>query len=178
MKPRSSKLDPFAARLARLDAEHKTLAEMQTWLAGERVAVSLGRLSGFLEAQRSESAQERMLGQIANGSRVCAEVEKSFKRNAAPELETLIKLHRVLILKLSTQAAVEPALLELVSGAMRPVMDFAKLEAKARDQKLDERKVVLLEKKSAAFDQVKQAVNSGGLTPETLRKIERELKLL
>ena len=43
---------------------------------------------------------------------------------------------------------------------------------------LEERRIALLEKKSAAFDEVKKAVNSGGLTPETLTKIERELKLL
>jgi hypothetical protein len=43
---------------------------------------------------------------------------------------------------------------------------------------LESRKVALLEKKAAAFDQVKKAVSSGGLTPETLTRIERELKLL
>lgn len=42
----------------------------------------------------------------------------------------------------------------------------------------DERKLILMEKKAAAYDQVKEAVNSGGITPETLSKIERELKLL
>lgn len=50
--------------------------------------------------------------------------------------------------------------------------------SKTVGSKLDERKLALLEKKSAAFDEVKKAVNSGGLTPETLTKIERELKLL
>jgi hypothetical protein len=52
------------------------------------------------------------------------------------------------------------------------------LAIKREQLSLDARKIVLMEKKAAAFDQVKQAVNSGGLTPETLTKIERELKLL
>ncbi|MGA2178791.1 MAG: hypothetical protein ABSH15_04330 [Verrucomicrobiota bacterium] len=44
---------------------------------------------------------------------------------------------------------------------------------------LDERKVTLLEKKAAAFDQIKNAAKSkGGLTRETIAKIERELNLL
>lgn len=43
---------------------------------------------------------------------------------------------------------------------------------------LEDRRVKLLEQKAAAYDEVKKAVNSGGLTPETLAKIERELKLL
>ena len=41
-----------------------------------------------------------------------------------------------------------------------------------------ERRIVILEKKAAAFDQLKAAANSGGITPETLHKIESELKLL
>lgn len=48
---------------------------------------------------------------------------------------------------------------------------------------LDERKLVLLEKKAAAYDRAQAALteaknSSGGITPETLTKIERELKLL
>lgn len=57
---------------------------------------------------------------------------------------------------------------------------------KARDQDLDERrlnldarKLALLEKKAAAFDKLKEASTSkGGLTQETIAKIERELNLL
>ena len=63
--------------------------------------------------------------------------------------------------------------------------DFADLGMKAvkagQNEKvisLDDRRLQLLEKKAAAFDAVKSAVNSGGVTPETLNKIERELKLL
>ena len=54
---------------------------------------------------------------------------------------------------------------------------------KARDQSLEERKIVLLEKKAAAYDRAQALLtevktSSGGITPETLSKIERELKLL
>ena len=50
--------------------------------------------------------------------------------------------------------------------------------SKTTGSKLDARKIALLEKKASAYDQLKSAVNSGGVTPETLTKIERELKLL
>ena len=54
---------------------------------------------------------------------------------------------------------------------------------KAKDQALEERRVTLLEKKSAAYDRAQAALTEakdspGGITPETLTKIERELKLL
>jgi hypothetical protein len=44
---------------------------------------------------------------------------------------------------------------------------------------VSERRVALLEQKSAAYDRAKAALNEakGGITPETLERIERELKL-
>jgi len=53
-----------------------------------------------------------------------------------------------------------------------------KVDLQARLVTLDARRIALLEKKAAAYDQVKQAAGTGGLTPETFAKIERELKLL
>ena len=52
-------------------------------------------------------------------------------------------------------------------------------DLKVGEAQRDERKLLLLEKKAAAFDQLKAASKSkGGITPETLTQIERELKLL
>jgi hypothetical protein len=77
---------------------------------------------------------------------------------------------------------------EVINGSLRRAMvsgDFKGLGMQAvkaaqneKQISLDRDRFELMRKKSEAFDQVKAAVNSGGVTPETLTKIERELKLL
>jgi len=182
MKARPSKLDQFAGQLADLDAEKKTLADICEWLAAEGCKVSPSRVSEYLERLRSERREAAILSQITNGARQSAEVEKQFHKNPAPQLETIIKLHRVMIMQLATRSVDNPDLIEITNSLTKTVMDFVSGQTKAEIEKAKisqgERKLVLLERKAAAFDQVKQAVNSGGLTPETLTKIERELKLL
>jgi DNA-binding phage protein len=182
MKARPSKLDQYAEQLQALQDENKTLAQIQEWLKGEGVTVSIGRLSEFLQQQRQARLQSRLLDKIASGAQQAREVEKQFGDNPPPELDTLIKLHRVLILQLSTQAQADPRLITLVNNSMRTVMEWLSGRTKAELEKeklgLQERRVKLLEQKAEAFDRVKQAVNSGGITPETLTKIEQELRLL
>jgi hypothetical protein len=65
--------------------------------------------------------------------------------------------------------------------------DHAKTEAtlkqRERALELESRRVALLEQKAAAYDRAQQAVaeakqSKGGITPETLAKIEAELRLL
>ncbi len=77
---------------------------------------------------------------------------------------------------------------EVIAGSLRRAIvtgDFKGLGLQAvkaaqneKQISLDRDKFELMRKKSEAFDQVKHAINSGGVTPETLTKIERELKLL
>lgn len=57
------------------------------------------------------------------------------------------------------------------------------LALKREQLNLDSRKLAILEKKAAAYDRAQAALttaknSTGGLTPETIAKIERELKLL
>ena len=165
-KPVKSKLDQFASTLADMEAEKKTLAEMQAWLKAEGCAVSLTRISDFLSALRSSRQQAQMLAQIASGARQCAEVEKSFGRNPAPELETLIKLQRVILLKLSTQANADPSLLELIGNSFKAVLTAEKLKLQRAQVQLDERRVSLLEKKAAQADATEKVLTDAELTPE------------
>jgi hypothetical protein len=130
MKQRPTKLLEHAELIADLEAAQKTLAEIATALAGHGCQVSLSRLSDFMAQQRQLRAQEALLGQIASGARQCKEVQQQFATNPSPQLETLISLHRVLVMKLSTQAAVDPAMIELVTALMKPVMEWAKLKTK------------------------------------------------
>jgi len=147
MKLRPSKLDQFATTLMEMDGEKKTLADMQTWLKEEGCIISAGALSGWLSSARQRQLQERLLGQIASVSRQCREVEKQFGRNPAPELETLIKLYRVLILQLSTQGNTDPEFLKLADQLMRTAMEYVSAQTKAshkeRELKLAEEKFQL-----------------------------------
>src|SRR5260370_21095642 len=64
--------------------------------------------------------QERLLDQIAQGAQLCQEVERQLQQHPVPELQTIIRLHRTLVLKLSVDAQAEPGLFNLVSTLMRP----------------------------------------------------------
>lgn len=182
-KQRESKLDRHAPTLLDMDAARKTLEEMRAWLKEEGCVVSLSSLSRFLESSRSRLLQEKLLAQITSGAQQCAAVEKQFGKNPAPELETLIKLQRVLILNLSTQANADPELMKLVATSFSAVLDSERLRLKQSQIDLDQRKVVLMEKKAAAYDRAQAALSEaknskGGITKETLKRIESELKLL
>jgi len=126
-----------------------------------------------------EQLREELLAQITHGGRLCAEIEKQFGQNPAPELETLIKLYRVLILKFSVEARVAPEMFELVTDLMKPVMDWARLQEKRRERELAEQKYrdQLEAQKAAQAREEKAEAGQGALSPETLEKIQREMKL-
>lgn len=137
MKTRPSKLDAHADRLREWDAlALPILSEgdcMLKRLAALGCSVSASRVSCFLEAQRSQAMQSRLLAQITTGARACKEVEAQFAKTEAPALDTLIQLHRVVIMQLATRAGTDPELIEVMTGAMKPVLEFAKLELKGRE---------------------------------------------
>lgn len=143
MKEKKSKLDRYAAAMRQMDDERKTISEIQKWLKAEGCVVSAGLISGYLESLRQRRLQDRLLTQIAGGSRQCAEVEKSFGRNPPPELETLIKLQRVILMQLSTQAAANPAFLELIGNSFKAVLDAEKLKVKREQLSLDREKFIV-----------------------------------
>lgn len=180
MKEKPSKLDQYAERLDEwFGIEKRTLAQVQEQLQLDGCAVSLSRLSAWWQRRQSMRQEEMLLAQITNGARQCKEVEAQFAGNPAPEMETLIKLHRVLILKLSTQAAADPEALELVGRLMKPTMEFAKLQEKRRELELQEQKYrdQVAERKAAIEAEIGKA-KTGGITAETIERIEKELKLL
>lgn len=152
----------------------KTLAEAQAELKLAKCDVSLGRLSEWWSSRQSAMWQESILKQITSGARQCREVEAAFAEAPAPEFDTLIKLHRVLILKLSTQGNADPELLELVNRMMKPVVQFARLQQLEQQNKIEERKLVLLEKKAAMADQA-EAVAKSDLTAEEKAARMREV---
>lgn len=125
------------------------------------------------------SGQDTVRDQIAESALLCEEIEGQFDKNPPPELETLLKLHRVLILKFSLEANASQDLLRLVRDLMKPVMDWAQLQEKRKLRELAERKYHdQAEALKAAQAKEKQAGDAAALTPDTLSQIERELQLL
>ena len=140
-KKQPSKLDQFAERLDQwFGIEKKTILEVQQQLKLDGCTVSTGRLSQWWSQRSSQLMQDKLLAQISTGANACKKVETEFAKNPAPELETLIKLHRVLVMKLSTEGNVNPELLELVASLMKPVMEFAKLDVKKDEVNLTRQK--------------------------------------
>jgi DNA-binding phage protein len=189
-KARASKLDPYAARLADLDAEKKTLSDICDWLAEQGCKASPSMVSVYLERLRSERRQAAVLAQIVSGSRQAEEVEKKFTNHAAPELDTIIKLHRVLAMQLATQAVDNPELINLARDLTQTVISYTtgqtraaqknrelELATAAHEQRLTEYQ----DKVAAQKREIESAlgvVKAGGLTPETLQRIEEAARLL
>jgi hypothetical protein len=130
-KQKKSKLDQYAVTLLEMDAAKKTLPEILAWLKEEGVSVAPSTLSVYLESARSARLKQKLLGQITSGARQCREVEQEFAKNPAPELETLIKLHRVLILQLSTQGNTDPEFLKLSDQLTNTVLSCLSAQTKA-----------------------------------------------
>ena len=82
--------------------------------------------------------RERLLEQINASARHCHEVERQFGNNPPPELETLIKVHRVIILQLSAQKEFKPETVRQITALMKPVMDWARLQEQVKARELAE----------------------------------------
>src|ERR1017187_2467874 len=172
-KQKPSKLDPFAERLTQWftpkdkGGDGLTLAEAQAQLKLDGCSVSPARLSLWWAARQQEFLRDTLLGQIASGARQCAAVEKSFAKNPAPELETLIKLQRVILLNLSTQANVDPSLLDLIGNSFKAVLTAEKLKLQRESLSLDREKFEL-ESAALMLDQALRAqadeINASGLS--------------
>jgi hypothetical protein len=141
-----SKLDPFAETLLSMNDEGKTLGEIVAWLKQEGVSVSFSRLSEFLESLRSARSQKQILGDIVSGSAKCREIDEAFRKNPAPELESIIKLLKVLIMQLATSGLADKESLKLADQFTRTALEFISGQTKAI---FKEREVSLAEDKAA-----------------------------
>lgn len=169
-KQKQSKLDSYAERLTEwflpVDQGGKgfTLDQAREQLRLDGVSVSCSRLSVWWSGQQQVRLEDRLLSQIASGARQVREVEQQFGKAPAPELEMLVKLHRVLILKLATEGNVDAEKLELVNRMMREVQKFARLEQLGEQNKLEARKLELLEQRAKLADQAKGVMEDKGLS--------------
>lgn len=87
-----------------------------------------------------QELRERLLAQIAQAGKLCQEVEDQLSHYRCPKLETIIKLHRLLVLRLSGEAEAIPDHFKLVSSLMKPLMEWARLEERRKQRELAEQK--------------------------------------
>ncbi len=126
-------------------------------------------------ALTAEELLETLLERIARGGKLCREVEQQLKQHPCPELETIIKVHRVLVLGLSGEAQADPERFKLVSALMKPVLEWARLEERRKQRELAEQKY----RDEVAARQAEKTAPAAPkvLTPQTLEQIEHELHL-
>lgn len=166
MKSRPSKLDPFAARLTEwFGIEKISLKEAQERLKQDGCTISATSLSEWWSRRQEQMLRDQLLTRIATGSELNRQITAEYQKHPAPELETLIKLFKTLILQLSMSGVTNPGFLEMVPALMRQVLEAQKIGLKTQEISLDERRVALLEKKAAQADSAKKVVESA-LTPE------------
>ncbi len=138
--------------------------------------VSSKRAPRQLSRRQQQRLREQLLAQIAIGARHCAELEAEFGRNPPPPVETLLKIYRVLILKLSAEAQVQPEQFKLAVSLLRPVLENERIEELRKHRELAEQKHQ--DQQQARKTAEDRAKEGGGLKPDTLLEIERELALL
>lgn len=176
-KERQSKLDPHTEELEQWFGEEK----LTLWQASERLRerhkleVSPSRLSDWWERRQQRRLHDQLLGRISSGARAAKEIEKQFAKDAPPELETLIKLHRVLIMNLAVKADTQPELIELVTSAMKPVLEWVKVQEKRADRELEREKFEALQRKAAQADQAKGVLEDRALSEAEKASRMREL---
>ncbi len=187
MKGYKSKLDDFADQLEAWfgeDGKGMTLDAAVAELAKRGCKVSTGRLSKWWsdrQTKRSIKEQEDLvIAKLVEGASLNQRLDDQFKTMPAPTLITLVALLKNLTMQAAANASINPDLLKMVPLLIGPVIEVAKLEESRRSREFSEQKYrdQVAEKKASMQAQLDKAKAKGGITPETLARIEAELKLL
>jgi hypothetical protein len=130
--------------------------------------------------RRSKRGPEDFLEQIGLSARQCREFERQFGQNPPPELDTLLKLHRVLVFRLTTGTDKDTGSLRAMANILRPLLAWAALEEKRRDRALAEQKYreQLEIQKAAIQRELDAARGKGGVSGMKLDEVERRLGLM
>jgi DNA-binding phage protein len=82
----------------------------------------------------------KVLSFIASGASMNQKIEEAYQRNPEPQIETLVKLAKTLVMQLSVQGATDPEKLKAANFLMGNVLDFLKIQEKAKDRAFNETK--------------------------------------
>lgn len=176
-REKHAKLDAHAEQLDEwIEAENLTLEEARERLSVSGCSVSRSALVAWWNGRQSRRLQEQLLGVVARAASHCRELERDLAAHPAPELETLIALHRVLVFKLSAQASATPALLRLVTDSLKRALEWARLHEKPDAAKLPGQKPrdPLSAQPVAREPEPPRAGLSDRSRPDTVRIIGRE----
>jgi hypothetical protein len=124
--------------------------------------------------ENREAPQEALLDLLEQGGAHLQRLEKLLATSRDPGLEALVSLHRRFVLGLCARTDDPKVMLQLAGSTMKLLLAWARIEEKRRDRDLAERKFNA-EQASRARD---SQGASGGLAPETLEKIQGELRLI
>jgi hypothetical protein len=132
------------------------------------------------DPELTSAAEEKFLERVAAAGTLCRRVEGQLSQIAAPRVKTLIKLHRLLVLKALVQLDGDQKLAKLAGDLIKPILGEAGLEERAKARRLAEKKYrdLVAAQKASLEKVVAEAKCAGGVAPETLEMIERELKLV
>jgi hypothetical protein len=160
-RKRDEMLEPFADQLLAVDADRNSPVGMVEWLKQRGVECRLDDIRLFFMARRRRLEQQAMLDNIKAATKMCRRVEKLLDKNPAPALLTLLKLHRLLIFKLSTRKKINPEHIKVVDQLVRTEItyetDQAKFEQRERAMKLAENQFQM-KYCGVALDKTTQAV--------------------
>jgi hypothetical protein len=94
------------------------------------------------KATATSRRRRQLLEQIGVAAQLCREVEQEFGQEPAPVLETLIKLHRMLVMNLAGAMRAKPNAgdMRLLTSLMKAVMEFGRIEEKRADRAFAETK--------------------------------------
>lgn len=173
-KPRESKLTPHRDDiLAWFEAEPTLrLIDACNRLAEREVKCTPGELSIFLRRYRESEDREKMLFGIASGAEKVRELDEAFAGNPAPELGLIVKLLKTLIINMSLNPDTPSDVYDRALSLLKPVTEFAKIEAKREDLKLAERRIAILEQRES---KAREIIRDDELTPEQQTAKFREI---
>lgn len=184
-KPVKNKLDPFRDRLRDWAAEGKTLAQIVQQLAADGCKSSLSSVGEYLQRMRDRDADQNMFRLIAQGGEMSRQLQEAFEKNPEPALALLIQNQQVIAMRLQIEGAKDPTLLKLSNRLVDSTLEYfaskTKAEIKLKELEQNDRRIKVLESNAAAAKEKLNDVlkpGAGGLTPETLAKIEEAAKLL
>jgi hypothetical protein len=142
-----SKLDPFTDELLRMDAEKKSLQDMQEWLKFQGVETSVNNVSVFLVRRRAKQ-------QLDREKNVVEAFQEWMEENPNPTLEALIERFKMLALNLSMKKEAAPEVLNLADKLAGTAIRFVNAQSR---EAYRTRKLVMEEENHAEAKQARQA---------------------
>lgn len=155
-----------------LEGEGLTLEQIRSHLAMPeeeggfgRIQVSIDTISRFLRHWRAATWRERLHAAAQTANEV---VDDEVRASGEVMDEAILAGIREWIMDTLSRGQMQP----------KDAKSLVGLILKGRQQSMDNRKLELLEKKAAAFDQVNETAGDDTLTPEErIAKIRKEMKI-